>query len=410
MNVRDWLFVEDNVRAIDLVLRRGAVGEIYNIGAAQRVTQRRADRRSCSTLCERDESFIEPVADRLGHDRRYSITTDKIAALGWSTEHDLDDALGRDGRVVPRRTESGGSRSRRGPPSSAAAARHRGRRPARPRCRRDRATAAGDDVLGLDPRDLDVTDRAAVLGGRDAVAPRRRRSTARRGPPSTPASPTPSAPSATNGLAVRWVAEACDERRRPPRPRLDRLRLRRHGSTARTTSGTAPTRWACTGASKLAGEREALVLGAVGDGRAHVVGVRRARREHGAARSCACSPTATTRRAAWRSSTTSAAARRSPPTSPRCCAGSRSTGAAASTTSPTRGRCRGSSSPRRSSPPPGDDPAIVRPITTAELDPPRPAPRPANSVLDNAVLRAAGIPLLRDFHEPLAELVAALTR
>jgi len=56
----------------------------------------------------------------------------------------------------------------------------------------------------------------------------------------------------------------------------------------------------------------------------------------------------------------------------------------------------------------GRDPAIVRPITTAELDPPRPAPRPANSMLDNAVLRAAGIPCLRDFREPLAELVAAL--
>ena len=58
----------------------------------------------------------------------------------------------------------------------------------------------------------------------------------------------------------------------------------------------------------------------------------------------------------------------------------------------------------------GYDRAMVRPITTAELDPPRPAPRPANSVLDNAVLRAAGIPLLRDFREPLAELVAALRR
>lgn len=56
----------------------------------------------------------------------------------------------------------------------------------------------------------------------------------------------------------------------------------------------------------------------------------------------------------------------------------------------------------------GRDPALVRPISTAELDPPRPAPRPPNSVLDNAVLRAAGIPLLRDFREPLAELVAVL--
>ena len=56
----------------------------------------------------------------------------------------------------------------------------------------------------------------------------------------------------------------------------------------------------------------------------------------------------------------------------------------------------------------GKDPAMVRPITTAELQPPRPARRPANSVLDNAVLRAAGIRLLRDFTEPLRETVEAL--
>lgn len=57
----------------------------------------------------------------------------------------------------------------------------------------------------------------------------------------------------------------------------------------------------------------------------------------------------------------------------------------------------------------GRDPAMVRPITTAELDPPRPAPRPANSVLDNAVWRAAGLPMLRDFRHPLAEVVAQLS-
>lgn len=58
----------------------------------------------------------------------------------------------------------------------------------------------------------------------------------------------------------------------------------------------------------------------------------------------------------------------------------------------------------------GRDPSTVRPITTAELTPPRPAPRPANSVLDNAVWRDAGLPPLRDFHAPLTELVDALTR
>ena len=57
----------------------------------------------------------------------------------------------------------------------------------------------------------------------------------------------------------------------------------------------------------------------------------------------------------------------------------------------------------------GMDPDRVRPIATAELQPPRPAPRPANSVLDNAALRLAGLPLAPDFREPLARLVPRLT-
>ena len=56
----------------------------------------------------------------------------------------------------------------------------------------------------------------------------------------------------------------------------------------------------------------------------------------------------------------------------------------------------------------GKNPDMVRPITTAELQPARPAKRPANSVLDNAVLRMSGLPMLRDFHEPLRETVHAL--
>ena len=56
----------------------------------------------------------------------------------------------------------------------------------------------------------------------------------------------------------------------------------------------------------------------------------------------------------------------------------------------------------------GGHPAMVQPIRTADLNPPRPAPRPANSVLDNAVARLGGLPPMRDFREPLAELVARL--
>ena len=92
MNVRDWLYVDDNCRGVELVLRKGLIGEIYNIGAHNEVPNLELIR-SLLRLTGRDDSNIDWVADRLGHDRRYSIATDKIAALGWKTERSLDEAL-----------------------------------------------------------------------------------------------------------------------------------------------------------------------------------------------------------------------------------------------------------------------------------------------------------------------------
>ena len=91
-NVRDWCHVEDNCAAIDLVLRRGLAGEIYNIGGGNELTNRELTARLLE-LCGRDDSFIQPVADRLGHDRRYSVDIAKITALGWSSARELDEAL-----------------------------------------------------------------------------------------------------------------------------------------------------------------------------------------------------------------------------------------------------------------------------------------------------------------------------
>ena len=91
-NIRDWIHVEDHNRAVDVILRDGVVGEVYNIGAHNEITNRDLTYRLLA-LTGRDESFIEPVADRLGHDRRYSVNIDKLTALGWSTRHDLDAAL-----------------------------------------------------------------------------------------------------------------------------------------------------------------------------------------------------------------------------------------------------------------------------------------------------------------------------
>ena len=91
-NVRDWCHVEDNCTAIDLVLRRGLPGEIYNIGGGNELANRDLTNRLLE-LCGRDESFIQPVADRLGHDRRYSVDSARIHRLGWRPTRELDEAL-----------------------------------------------------------------------------------------------------------------------------------------------------------------------------------------------------------------------------------------------------------------------------------------------------------------------------
>jgi dTDP-glucose 4,6-dehydratase len=91
-NVRDWCYVVDNCRAVDVVLRHGSVGEIYNIGGGNEVPNLELTRTLLAILGKGDES-IEYVTDRLGHDRRYSIDTAKIEALGWRPERELGEAL-----------------------------------------------------------------------------------------------------------------------------------------------------------------------------------------------------------------------------------------------------------------------------------------------------------------------------
>jgi dTDP-glucose 4,6-dehydratase len=92
MNVRDWCYVEDNVRGVDLVLRQGTIGEIYNVGAGNEVPNRALTEKILE-LTGHGEEMIEYVEDRLGHDRRYSIDTSKVRSLGWKPERELDEAL-----------------------------------------------------------------------------------------------------------------------------------------------------------------------------------------------------------------------------------------------------------------------------------------------------------------------------
>ena len=92
LNVRDWLHVEDHCSGIDLVLRQGEVGEIYNIGGGNEITNRELTDRLIA-LCGRDESAIDYVEDRLGHDRRYSIDCTKLRSVGWAPKHNFADGL-----------------------------------------------------------------------------------------------------------------------------------------------------------------------------------------------------------------------------------------------------------------------------------------------------------------------------
>lgn len=91
-NVRDWLYVTDNCEAIDLVLQKGQPGEIYNIGGGNELTNLEITRRILGRL-NKPEDLIEHVSDRLGHDFRYSIDSNKIRSLGWKLDRNFDDAL-----------------------------------------------------------------------------------------------------------------------------------------------------------------------------------------------------------------------------------------------------------------------------------------------------------------------------
>ncbi|MGH9324798.1 MAG: dTDP-glucose 4,6-dehydratase [Vicinamibacteria bacterium] len=82
LQVRDWLHVDDHCRALDLVLHRGVDGETYNIGGGHELANLDLTRMVLSIL-GKPESLVEHVTDRPGHDRRYSLDTEKLRTLGW---------------------------------------------------------------------------------------------------------------------------------------------------------------------------------------------------------------------------------------------------------------------------------------------------------------------------------------
>jgi len=89
MQVRDWLYVTDHCAGIDLALHAGKAGEIYNLGGGNERPNLEVTRLILKLL-GKPESLIRRVADRPGHDRRYSLDCTKLKALGWRPEHDFE--------------------------------------------------------------------------------------------------------------------------------------------------------------------------------------------------------------------------------------------------------------------------------------------------------------------------------
>ena len=93
LNVRDWLYVEDHCRAIDLIIHKGTVGEVYNVGGHNEMKNIDIVKLICKTL-HKPESLIQYVTDRKGHDRRYAIDPTKIHdELGWLPETKFADGI-----------------------------------------------------------------------------------------------------------------------------------------------------------------------------------------------------------------------------------------------------------------------------------------------------------------------------
>jgi dTDP-glucose 4,6-dehydratase len=92
-NVRDWLYVEDHCSAIDLIIRKGRVGEVYNIGGHNERTNLEVVKTILREL-GKPESLINYVTDRPGHDQRYAIDPAKITSeLGWIPATKFDDGI-----------------------------------------------------------------------------------------------------------------------------------------------------------------------------------------------------------------------------------------------------------------------------------------------------------------------------
>ncbi|MDQ5973729.1 MAG: dTDP-glucose 4,6-dehydratase [Actinomycetota bacterium] len=92
LNVRDWLHVDDHCRGIALVIEKGEPGESYNIGGGLELSNRELTERVLAAMGATWDS-VQPVEDRKGHDRRYSVDDSRLRAMGYAPQHHFDDGL-----------------------------------------------------------------------------------------------------------------------------------------------------------------------------------------------------------------------------------------------------------------------------------------------------------------------------
>ena len=92
LNVRDWLHVDDHCRGIALVVEKGEPGQSYNIGGGLELNNRELTERVLAAMGA-DWSMVQPVEDRKGHDRRYSVDDSRLRALGYAPQHSFDEGL-----------------------------------------------------------------------------------------------------------------------------------------------------------------------------------------------------------------------------------------------------------------------------------------------------------------------------
>ena len=92
LNIRDWIHVVDHCRAIDTILQAGVIGEVYNIGGAEEIANIDLVKQILDIL-DKPYELITYVNDRLGHDLRYAVDSNKVQRLGWRPEYTMEDTL-----------------------------------------------------------------------------------------------------------------------------------------------------------------------------------------------------------------------------------------------------------------------------------------------------------------------------